>query len=110
MGESMGNNDSEITAFKIIDNIRMKLEEIEVLASISEIKQRIRELIEVIDDETLNDKSVFMEKIYCKVKETSGVNEQLNTYMYLLYRSLGEGKISVKEAERLYDMYVNEYA
>lgn len=106
----MGNNYSEVLAFEIINKIRKELDEIYGLTSANEIRQRIHKLIMVIDDETLNNKSVVMEKIYCKVKETNGVNERLNGYLYLLYRNLEKGKISIKEAERLYNMYISEYS
>jgi hypothetical protein len=76
----MGNNYSEVLAFEIINKIRKELDEIYGLTSVNEIRQRIHKLITVIDDETLNNKSVVMEKIYCKVKETNGVNERLNEH------------------------------
>jgi hypothetical protein len=103
------NNSSASFTFKIIENIKIELKEIEKLNSASEMRNRIKKLLETIEDDTIGDKSAFLEIIYSKLKETRDINPQLNTAFYLLYRNLMEDKISILEAQKLFNMYINEY-
>jgi ASC-1-like (ASCH) protein len=107
-GDIMDNNSASFT-LKIIDKIKIELKEIEELNSYSEMKKRIRMLLKCIDDDTIGDKSAFLEIIYCKLKESKDSNPKLNTSLYLLYRNLIDDRISIQEAQKLFSMYIAEY-
>lgn len=109
MGEIMNRINSKGFSFRILEIIQSELKEIETLNSVYEVKDRIHKLLDFIEQETLNNKTVFEEELYSKIKETNGINPELNTYLYLLYRNLAEDKISIHEARRLYEMYLKEY-
>jgi hypothetical protein len=107
-GDILNNNSASLT-LKFIEKIKIQLKEIEELNSASEMRNRIKILLKCIDDETVGDKSTFLEIIYCKLKDTKGNNPQLNTSLYLLYRNLVDDRISIQEAQKLFNMYINEY-
>lgn len=94
---------------RVLKIIQSELKDIETLNSSFEIKDRIHKLLDFIDQETLNNRTVFQEMLYSKIKETNGKNPELNTYLYLLYRNLIEDKITIQEAKKLYEMYLKEY-
>lgn len=104
----MKNLDSDSFTLKLVEKIYKELKNIEIDCSDYIVKEKLHNLIDLIEKETLENKIIFTEMIRAKVKETRGVNSELNTYFYLLYRNITEGKISMKEAQTLYDMYVKE--
>lgn len=111
MGECgrMTRNDFDSATFRIIEKTKEGLIDVEELSSIVEIKQKLRQIISFIDEETTSNKIIFSEKLYWKVKETRNSNPKLNTCLYMLYRVLMEGKVSLIEAQRMYNMYLVEY-
>ncbi len=107
--EIMVRNDFDSATFKIIEKAKAELMDMEGLTNVVAIKEKLRGLISFIDEETTNNKIIFAEKIYWKVKETRDTNPELNTCLYMLYRVLMEGKVPLNEAQKLYNMYLSEY-
>ncbi|GLC30857.1 hypothetical protein [Clostridium omnivorum] len=105
----MNNNNSEVFAIQILEKVQLQLKEIEIISTDYRIKEKIHKLLDYIDLETSNTKAEFAEMIHLKVKETKPLHPELSTYLYLLYRNLMQGKISLQEAQGLYEMYMKEY-
>lgn len=93
---------------KILEKIKSDLKEIEGSSSMVEIKEKIHELMDFMNCETPDNRSVLEDMIYSRLLETRGVNPELNTYLYILYRNFTQNKISMQEAERLYIQYSKE--
>lgn len=103
------NNSSADFALRVIEKIKTELKEIKELNSAYEMRNRINMLLKYIDDDTTGDKSAFLDIIFIKLKEAKDINPQLNASLYLLYRNLSDDKITIQEAQKLFDMYINEY-
>lgn len=105
----MNDRNNDDFYINIIQKLHVDLKYIDSLSSTSEIRKKISDLINFIDDETLNNRNVFEEIINLKIKETSGTNPELNAQLYILYRNLNQNKIPLQEARRLYKIYLKEY-
>jgi hypothetical protein len=105
----MNKSYSENSSIRILQKVQSQLKQIEDMGSVQEIKKEIHELLGFIEQESMENKAVLEEMIHIKIKETSGVNPEVNTYLYLLYRNLIQDKVSINEAQKLYKMYVKEY-
>lgn len=104
----MSNNNSENSALKIIERIQSELREVELMCSQHIIKEKLHKLLDYIDTEIGDNRIILADKIYTKVKETKHISPELNTNFYLLYRNLVNDKITIQEAQNIYDMYVKE--
>jgi hypothetical protein len=109
MGETMNNSKTDKSMLKILEKVQNKLKEMELSCPDYETKEKLLNLIDFIEEETSDSKTIFAEMVYNKVKETRGVSSELNTYFYLLYRNLEQDKVSLEEAQKLYNMYVKEF-
>lgn len=96
-------------SLKIIEKIQLELKNIEIICSDYVAKEKIHMLLELIELETEENKMILSELIQDKIRETRGVNSELNTNFYMLYRKLCENKISILEAKEIYEMYSKEY-
>jgi hypothetical protein len=105
----MAKSNMEGIALKIIEKIYSELKEIELLATDYIVKERIQGLLELIELETEENKTILTELIQDKIRETKGVNSELNTNFYLLNRKLMGNKISIMEAKATYEMYAKEF-
>jgi hypothetical protein len=93
---------------KVIERVEKDLREIELISSDYLVKERIHNILDFIEKETKENKTVLEDMIRSKIKETKNINPELNTYFYVLYRNLSEDKITVEEAQTIYDMYIKE--
>lgn len=105
----MSNNNSEVFAIQILEKVQLQLKEIEIMSTDYRVKEKVHKLLDYIDLETSNNKVEFAEMVYSKIKETKPLYPELSTYLYLLYRNLMQGKVSLQEAQGLYEMYMKEY-
>jgi hypothetical protein len=104
----MGKNALESLSVKIVERIENELREIELICADVFVKEKIHKILEYIDQETTDNKTVLEDLIKEKIKETKTSSPELNTNFYMLYRNFIDGRISVNEAQALYDMYVKE--
>lgn len=104
----MNKNAIESLSLKIVERIEDDLREIELICTDIFVKEKIHNILEYIEQETKDNKSLLEDLIKEKVKETKTWSPELNTNFYMLYRNFIDGRISVKEAQALYDMYVKE--
>lgn len=105
----MNNKNSEVFAIQILEKVQLQLKEIEILSTDYRVKEKVHKLLDYIESETSNRKADFAEVIHLKCKETKALYPELSTYLYLLYRNLMQGKVSLQEAQVLYEMYMKEY-
>ena len=103
----MGSNFNKLP-LKLLEKIREELLDIGMSCSEYQVKEKLLNLIDLIENETSNNRMILIDMIYSKVRETKGKNSDLNARFYMLYRNLNEEKISVQEAQDMYDMYVRE--
>jgi hypothetical protein len=108
MGELMEKENSEGLTLKILEKVKSDLIDTQALCSDYLIEEKLHKIINFIDQETYSSKVIFEEMIYRKVKETRNINAELNTDFYLLYRKFRENKISMQEAQTIYEMYLKE--
>lgn len=104
----MGKIELESMSLRIVEKIQSELKDMELVCKDVFIKEKIHSILEYIDQETTDNKVVLGDLIKEKIKETKGSSPEMNTNFYLLYRNFIEGRVSVKEAQILYDMYVKE--
>jgi hypothetical protein len=95
-------------SLKIVEKIHLELKEIELMSTDYIVKERIHRLLELIELETEENKTILSELIQDKIRVTKGVNSELNTNFYLLNRKLIGNKISILEAKATYEMYAKE--
>ena len=104
----MNKNNFEGLSLKLLERIQLDLREIEPICSDYFVNERIHKILEYIEKETIDNKIVLEELIKERIKETRSFNSELNTSFYFLYRNFSEGKISIRDAQSMYDMYVKE--
>ncbi|KYH30300.1 MULTISPECIES: hypothetical protein [Clostridium] len=99
-------NVDEDTIHKIIS----ELKEIQDLTPDDAIKFRINNLLSIIEKlSSKNESDSIEEIIYKKMKESVSRNPELNVKLYMLYRSLSDGRISEEKAKEMYETYVQMY-
>jgi hypothetical protein len=108
VGGAMEKNDFESIFLKLIERIQLDLRETELVCSDYLVKERIHKILDYIEIETIDNKIVLEELIKEKIKETKSLNSELNTSFYFLYRNFSAGKITIKDAQSMYDMYIKE--
>jgi hypothetical protein len=108
VGGIMGENHFDSMSLKIIEKIQLDLRETELLCSDYLVKEKIHKILEYIEQETTDNKMVLEDLIKEKIKETRGINSELNTSFYFLYRNFLEEKITIQDAKDMYEMYSKE--
>jgi hypothetical protein len=93
---------------RIIEKIQVDLKEIELSCLDSLAKEKINKLLSCMEQEIKCNKSIFSEMLLQKIKQTKGMYPELNANFYILYRNFVNGKISYKDAQDIYEMYVKE--
>jgi hypothetical protein len=92
-----------------IDKVKNKLNIIKLITEDPYAKEKLEEVLAIIDKEKTNDESISIEElIHNKMKETKSTNPELSADLYVIYRRLQEEKIDQAEAMRLYKIYVSE--
>lgn len=104
----MNGDNSDKIALRLLDKIYNELINIEAECSDYLINERLTKLIHIIENETLKNKTILLDLIHIKIKETKLINPDLNSRFYILYRNLSEDKITTMEAQSVYEMYAKE--
>lgn len=99
---------NEEVYFKLFEKIKIELKQIEFMSSDCSVQEKVHKLLELIEGETINEKEILAALIKEKIKETKGINSELNMNFYLLYRRLVDNKITCNEAKDYYFMYKKE--
>jgi hypothetical protein len=108
VGVDMEKKDFQSIFLKLIERIQLDLRETELVCSDYLVKEKIHNILDYIELETIDNKAILEELIKEKIKETKCLNAELNTSFYFLYRNFLDGKITIKDAQAMYDMYAKE--
>lgn len=89
-----------------IDKIILGLKSIKVSTTNKIIIEDIEKLLNLLKKE-LNEESIpLKERILEKMKETKGIDPDMNANLYILYRNLDNEHITEQQAQELFDTYV----
>ncbi|WMJ79201.1 hypothetical protein RBU49_09895 [Clostridium sp. MB40-C1] len=95
----------------VIEKVLLELKEIRDFFPEDTLKVKIDNVMHIISKATnysIEDKAL-VDIIYDKMKEAEGKNPELNTKLYMLYRSLSDGKTSEEDANQLFEIYIQMY-
>lgn len=89
-----------------VEKIKSRIKAIKLMSKDKEISKLAVEVIELLENEIKENSITLMEKIELKMKETKFSDPELNANLYMVYRNLMDDKISEKDAEEIYELYV----
>lgn len=96
--------------FESLEKIILELKDIEKLTPDGAIKIRLNHVINNIESITgMSSDSPLEVRILKKMNEARVNNVELHTKLYILYRNLTEGRVSLSEAEEMYELYLEMY-
>lgn len=96
---------------EVLEKVLLELNEIKNLFPEESLKIKVNNLITILSKASnfdIDDKSL-LDIIYEKMREARGKNPELDTKLYMLYRSLSEGKTSEEDARQLFEIYLQMY-
>ncbi|MCY6959047.1 hypothetical protein [Clostridium brassicae] len=96
---------------EVIEKILLELKEIRDFFPEDTLKVKIDNVMHTISKATncSIENKALVDIIYDKMKEAEGKNPELNTKLYMLYRSLSDGKTSEEDANQLFEIYIQMY-
>lgn len=90
-----------------VQKLVVGLREIKLMSDLLSIRKKANELLKIFEEEKKKeDETPLDEIIYKKMKETT--DGELNVKLYMLYRKLQDGKVSEREARRLFELYCGQ--
>lgn len=89
-----------------IDKLILGLKSIKVSTTNKTLVKDIERLLKLLNDELREDSIPLKDKILDKMKETKGIDPELNANLYILYRNLDNGYINEEQAQELFGAYV----
>lgn len=89
-----------------VDKIKSRVKAIKLMSKDKEISKLANEVIELLEHEIEENSISLMEKIELKMRESKFSDPELNANLYMVYRNLMDDKISEKDAEEMYQLYV----
>lgn len=95
----------------VIEKVLLELNEIRDFYPDDMLKLKIRNIVKLLSNASnCNvDEKPFIDEVYDKMKESKTKNPELNTKLYMLYRSLSDGKTSEEDAKYLFEVYLQMY-
>ncbi len=89
-----------------IDKLISGLKSIRITTREKATRKEVDKLLDLLQED-LNQKNIpLKEQILEKMKESKGVDPNLNANLYILYRNLDSGRITEEQAFELFQMYV----
>ncbi|MCY6370827.1 hypothetical protein [Clostridium ganghwense] len=103
--------DNEIYIDKeVIEKVIFELKEINNCCPDYVLKKRISDVTNMLmKASNYNEDKPLQEIIHEKMKEAAHRNPELHSKLYMLYRSLSEGKTSEEDARQLFEAYLQIY-
>lgn len=95
----------------VIEKVLLELREIMEFYPDDMLKLKVRNIAKLLSNASnckMQEESLI-DEVYDKMKESKTKNPELNTKLYMLYRSLSDGKISEEEAKYLFEVYLQMY-
>jgi len=89
-----------------IDKLISGLKGIRVTTREKNTRKEVDKLLSLIEEDLSQKNIPLKEQILEKMKESKGVDPNLNANLYILYRNLDSGHITEEQAFELFQMYV----
>lgn len=89
-----------------IDKIILGLKSIKVSTTNKVIIRDIEKLLNLLKEELNEDDIPLKNRILEKMKETKGIDPDMNANLYILYRNLDNEHITEQQAQELFNAYV----
>ena len=89
-----------------IDKLISGLKGIRVTTREKNTRKEVDKLLSLIEEDLSQKNIPLKEQILEKMKESKGVDPNLNANLYILYRNLDSGRITEEQAFELFQMYV----
>lgn len=99
--------DKIVVSKDILIKIKSRAQTIKSLCKDKTLIKEAEEILDLVNKELNKDTETVMEKIERKMRETKGVNPDLNANLYILHRNLTNNKITKEDALALYKMYLD---
>ncbi len=94
----------------IIEKILFELKEIKDCSTEDTLKIRLSNVIKTLSKASnCNMDKLLEDMIYEKMRESMNNNPELHSKLYMLYRSLVDGKVSEEAAKQLFETYLQMY-
>lgn len=95
---------------EIIEKVLFELKEIKDCCGEDTLKIRLSNVIKTLSKASNCDTDKLLEDmIYEEMKGAMNKNPELHSKLYMLYRSLADGKISEEAAKQLFETYLQMY-
>ncbi|MCY6356484.1 hypothetical protein [Clostridium sp. ZS2-4] len=95
---------------EIIEKVLFELKEIKDCCAEDTLKIRMSKVIKMLSKASdCNTENLLEDVIYEEMKESMTKNPELHSKLYMLYRSLTDGKISEEAAKQLFETYLQMY-
>lgn len=89
-----------------IDKLILGLKSIKVSTTNKFVMKEVEKLLSLLKDELNRDDIPLKDRILEKMKETKGLDPDMNANLYMLYRNLDNGHINEEQARELFETYV----
>lgn len=89
-----------------IDKIILGLKSIKVSTTNKVIIKDVEKLLDLLKKELSEESVPLKDRILEKMKETKGIDPDMNANLYILYRNLDNGHITERQAQELFNTYV----
>ncbi|APM38534.1 hypothetical protein [Clostridium kluyveri] len=89
-----------------VDKIILGLKSIKVSTTNKVIVENIEKLLNLLKKELDEESIPLKDRILEKMKETKGIDPDMNANLYILYRNLDNEHITEQQAQELFDTYV----
>lgn len=95
---------------EIIEKVLFELKEIKECCVEDTLKGRLNNVIKTLSKASdCNEEKLLEDMIYDKMRESMNNNPELHSKLYMLYRSLVDGKVSEEAAKQLFETYLQMY-
>lgn len=92
---------------EVVTKIQSRAMAIKLTSKDRQVIKEAEEILEIIEKILKDNTLTLNEKIEKKMKDTKFSDPEMNANLYILYRKLSDGKISPKDAEALFQLYIN---
>lgn len=89
-----------------IDKLVLGLKNIKITTREKATRKEVDKLLNLLQEDLSQKNVPLKEQILEKMKESKGIDPNLNANLYILYRNLDSGQITEEQALELFQMYV----
>ncbi|WP_315114316.1 hypothetical protein [uncultured Clostridium sp.] len=96
-----------LVGHEVVTKIQSRAIAIKLTSKDRQVIKEAEEILEIIENILKDNTLTLNEKIEKKMRDTKFSDPEMNANLYILYRKLSDGKISPKDAEALFQLYIN---